>query len=281
MTLSATDLDEPRFSAAQLEALFDAILINDEVDASTPMPDAITLDFDQTQLIDCFRLSRQLWNASGYREELHDLLCKLARDGDLEAGDRLRFKHVRAKFKHLRFAHALYDTRHRYPTVLNWQTTAMGHLQDAFKTGNAAALNREIRILRVFLSWAPQKLITRETSRLSPTSSEGFRAYVMAQIARLRQMIDKEAVTGAEFHALRKIVSRQVSFYDDLRTIAPSTEAFRMARVLAAINGMMGRMHDDLIEEKIAGTMDYHREKFPLPVAIGTRLRDLANRYPN
>lgn len=281
MILRASDLDEPRFPAAQLKALFDAILINDEVDACTPLPDTITLDFDQRQLLDCFRLSRQLWQVSGHRKELRDLLRKIARDGDLDASDRLRFKHVRAKFKHLRFAHALYGTHHRYPTLLNWKTTAMGRLQDAVKSGDTTALRREIRILRVFLSWGPQKLMAHETDRLSLTSSAGFRAYVTAQIASLRQMVDKDAVTGAEFHAMRKIISRQVSFYDDLRTITPSTEAFRMARALAAINGLMGRLHDDLVVEKIAGTRDYDLEKFSLPDAIGTRLRDLADRYPS
>ncbi|MBC7153812.1 MAG: hypothetical protein H5U19_04210 [Rhodobacteraceae bacterium] len=280
MILKARDLDAEAFDAATLDALFDAILINDVVDDTTPLPDTITLDIDARHLIGCFRISRQLWKTSGYAADLADLLNRLAQNGDLDTGERLRFKHVRAKFKHLRFAHALYDRCHRYPVVLHWMTTAMGHLQDAIKARNARAIRREVAIVRAFLTWLPQRRITHEVNRLDAADSAGFHAYVMTQIGKLRGVLDHDAVTGAEFHATRKIISRQVSFYDDLRTIAPSDEAFAMSRALAAINGLMGQMHDDLIAEKIVGTRDYHRERFAFPDAIGTRLRALADRYP-
>ena len=53
-----------------------------------------------------------------------------------------------------------------------------------------------------------------------------------------------------------------------------------MSRSLAAINGLMGTMHDALIEQRIAGTRDYHREPFALPDEIRRRLTMLAERYP-
>jgi hypothetical protein len=122
-------------------------------------------------------------------------------------------------------------------------------------------------------------LLQREVDHLTPTTSAGFRDYVAREIATLEDILSYRLLTGAQFHATRKIASRLVSFYDTLRTIAPSDEAFRMSRALAAINGLMGAMHDVLIERRIAGTQDYHRDPFALPDEIRSRLAALVARY--
>lgn len=272
--------DEPRFSVAQREALFAAVLVDDEVDARTALPDTIALDYTEAQLRACFAISRQLWEAGVRRGELLSLARALRRDGDLGAADRKRFKHERACFKHLRFAFALYDARHRYPTVLDWMTTAMGHLQDAFKNGRRAAAKREAALFRLFLAELPQRLLAREIDGFRPGSAASFRKETLRQVATLRRVLSADTVTGAQFHATRKIVSREVSFYDSLRTIEPSPQAYRMSRSLAAINGLMGAMHDELVVERIAGTRDYHREPFALPDEIRRRLETLVARYP-
>lgn len=273
-------VEERGFTDEQCDALFAAVLVDDVVDAHTELPDVIDLDFSERQLSDCFVLCRQLWKRGVQRDALLALAVKLWRDRDLCPEDRLAFKYARAKFKHLRFAFALYDARHRYPRMLDWMTTAMGHLQDAFKNQRRAAVAREAALSRLFLAAGPQRLLANEIDRFTPSTTTEFRSYILKQVVRLRGMLSEDAVTGAQFHATRKIISRQVSFYDSLRTIEPSRQAFLMSRSLAAINGLMGEMHDELVEQRIAGTRDYHREPFPLPDEIRLRLANLVSRYP-
>lgn len=280
MAMNAAALDAHRFTQAQCDALFAAVLINDEVDPHTELPEIIDLDFPESRLIDCFCLCRQLLKAGVDNAELVELTDRIGRDGDLNAEDRLRYKNARAKFKHMRFAYALYDARHRYPVILDWMTTAMGHMQDAMKNGDRRSLARQVKLARIFQSALPQRLVMREIDHFRPTTAAGYRGYVERQIAKLRAVLAKEAVTGEEFHATRKIISRQVSFYDDMRTIHPSPDIHKTARSLAAINGLMGEMHDRLVERRVAGVQDYHRERFALPDDIAGRLNALAGRYP-
>lgn len=275
----AKALDARRFSDAQCAALFDAILVDDVVDADTDLPDRITLDHSPADLLDCYRICRQLWRAGVDRDAMIASNALLLRDRDLGTDDRLRFKYARARFKHLRFACALYGERHAYPVLFDWMTTLLGHLQDAFRTGRAGKVWREALLCRLFLARGPWRLLQREADRLTPTTSEGFRDYVAQQIATLEDILSRDLLTGAQFHATRKIASRLVSFYDTWRTIAPSDEAFRMSRSLAAINGLMGAMHDVLIERRVAGTQDYHRDPFPLPAEIRGRIAALVARY--
>ena len=278
--LDASALDARRFSRAQLEALFGAILINDEVDAETPLADAVTLDFDPGLLIDCYRLSRQLWEEGVNRVAMITLTSRLRRNRDLGPKDRLAFKYARAKIKQVRFACALFDARHRYPTILDWMTTALGHLQDAFKTGNKPAVWREALLCRLFLAAGPYALLRREIDRLRPATSADFRTYLLGQIGGLRALLARDTLTGAQFHAARKVISRHIAFYLALGTIQPSERNHRMTRLLAAINGLMGRMHDELIERREAGTQDYHGDHFDLPDDIRARLTALVSLYP-
>jgi hypothetical protein len=278
--LSAGQLDSHRFDRAQCDALFAAILIDDEVDEETPLPAHVSLDWEQALLIDGYRLCRQLWTEGVDRDTLTALVDRLAQDRDLSPADRLAFKYARAKFKHVRFACALFGARHRYPIILDWMTTALGHLQDAFKTGMRGKVWREAMLNRLFLSAGPQALVRREIDRFDPATPAEFRAYTLRQIATLRDVAAREAVTGAQFHATRKIASRQVAFYDTIRTLAPTEERFRMSRAWAAINGLMGAMHDELVERRVAGTQDYHREHFALPDEIRFRLREMTMLYP-
>jgi len=275
----AEALDARRFSDAQCAALFEAVLIDDEVDAHTELPDRITLDHNPAQLLDCYRICRQLWRTGVDRDAMIACNALLLRDRDLGPEDRLRFKYARARFKHLRFAHALYGERHTYPILFDWMTVLLGHLQDAFKTGLAGRVYSESLLCRLFLARGPWRLLEREVDRLTPTTSAGFRDYVAREIATLETMLSRELLTGAQFHATRKIASRLVSFYDTWRTIAPSDEAFKMSRALAAINGLMGAMHDILIERRVAGTQDYHRDPFALPAEIRERIVALVARY--
>ena len=111
--LNRAALDARPFAPALCETLFEAVLIDDEVDADLHLPDAIQFDHDQDKLVACFRLARQLWIEGFDRDLLIRLTGSLIREGDPGTEDRIRLKHVRAKFKHFRYAYALYGAAHR------------------------------------------------------------------------------------------------------------------------------------------------------------------------
>lgn len=269
----------PRFPTEMIARLFEAILINDVVDAHTMLPDRIPLDHDPALLAEGFRLCRQLCADGVDRSELRLLLNRLRRRRDLDATDRLLFKHMRARLKHFRFACALFGADHRYSPLTDWFTTALGHLQDGFKNGQRGRVLHKALVADLFLSRPGWALLMREQDRLLPTDASGFRTYLVRQVAELAGLIAQPTVTGAQFHAGRKAASRQVAFYITAQTISPTLEYQRMARCLAAINGLMGAMHDDLVRDHIAGVRDYHRDRFALPADIGSRIADLVARY--
>ncbi|WP_420138671.1 hypothetical protein [Sphingomonas sp.] len=272
-------LDEPRFTAAQCDALFEAVLIDDIVDVHTELPDRITLDFDQALLVDCYRLCRQWWKDGVHRGAMVALIDTLKRDRDLPEAERLGFKYARAKFKHLRFACALFRDDHRYPRVLDWLTVALGHLQDGFKNKQRGKVYRDALLCRLLLSDPVYGVIQREVDGFTPATPNQFRAYVRAQVEQLRSVLARNTITGAQFHATRKIISRQSAFYVTVLTITDGEEAYKMSRALAAINGLMGSLHDVLIEQRVAGTFDYHRAPMALPDDIRSRLAELVDRY--
>lgn len=275
MILDAATLDDAPFSAEQCATMFDAVLVNDRVDAHTEFPAKVRRDYEQRELIDFFRLARQLWKTGVDRDMLIELTRRLARDRDLGEADRKRFKEARAKFKQLRFAYILYDADHRYPIVLDQLTIVMGHLQDAYKSGRRRAAARHAWLFRLLLTPLPQALLRRETDRLKPASGPAFRRYVDGQIAELDALLALDDVTGAQFHTARKIVSRQTSLYCALETLVPSDETHRMFRALSAINGLMGRAHDDLMELRAHSSEGYHRARTPFPPEIHQRLSAL------
>ncbi|WP_442679182.1 hypothetical protein ACSBM8_17045 [Sphingomonas sp. ASY06-1R] len=279
MTGSPASPNGRRFTAAQCEALFEAVLIDDVVDAHTELPERITLDFDASLLADGYYLCRQWWKEGVRRAGLVTLIDTLQRDRDLSAADRLTFKYARAKFKHLRFACALFRDDHRYPRVLDWLTVALGHLQDGFKNGQRGKVWRDALLCRLLLSGPVYRIIEREVDQWTPATTGQFRSYILAQIDQLRGVLARETVTGAQFHATRKIISRQSAFYVTILTITGGDEAYKMSRALAAINGLMGSLHDLLVEQRVAGTFDYHRAPMALPDEIRRRLADLVARY--
>jgi hypothetical protein len=71
----------------------------------------------------------------------------------------------------------------------------------------------------------------------------------------------------------------QVSFYDTLRTLGPNEHAFKMSRFLAAINGLMGSRHDEMVAEALSGRRNYETPA-PLANEIRSRIETLIARYP-
>ena len=207
------------------------------------------------------------------------MVAKLQKDKALSPEDQLAYKHVRAKFKQLRFAHANFDARHTYPTLLNAMTTLMGNLQDNFKNKQHASVGRSALLLRVCLTALPCALIDQELNRFRPTTVDGFRQYVLQQMNTIRTRLTKTELSSKEFHGIRKIISRQASFYVALTVLYPSPYHTAIFRSLSAINGMMGSMHDDLVIKEISGEQDYHTDTFTMPADIKSRLYEVVNSY--
>ncbi|KQS04802.1 hypothetical protein ASG11_11515 [Sphingomonas sp. Leaf357] len=267
------------FSAADCEALFDAILVNDVVDAMVELPPSIRVDYLAEHLADGFAISRQVWREGFDRDALIAFIAKLRRGEPITADDQIWFKHVRAKFKHLRFAFVLYGADHLCPRMFKSVTTSMGLLQDAFRNGQRGATVRQSAILRTMLSRLPLKLLDREVHHLKHSDAAGFREFTLDQIADLRATLAKRELTGHRFHAARKIVSRQVSFHDDMRIIHPAHEHVVLSRYMSAINGLMGAFHDQLVLRAGHGELDYAHGTFAMPEDIRARLEALVARY--
>ncbi len=281
---SGVPIDDPTgvagrsFTGEQCEALFQAILIDDEVDDHTELPAVIRLDYTKRDLADCYGLARQLWETGFDRDLLVRVTATLLREGDLGGEDRLAFKHVRAKFKHLRYAHALYGTRAGYPPMLDRITITMGHLQDGFRNRQRRAVILHATLLRIWLTRPFVARLHREADRLVPVAPATFRAMLERDTRRLAVFAATDRVTGRELHAARKIIGRQVSFYDTMRTLQPSPDLYRMSRSLSAINGLMGSLHDTLIVAKTKAPGSYDEVRFGLPGPIRVRLAALVDR---
>lgn len=272
-------LDHPLFSPEQCRGLFEAVLVDDVIDAHVALPAAIHLDYTTDELTQCFRICRQVWKEGIDRGELRAIVAQVRSQDPLDPAVQLTFKKMRAKFKHLRFAFATYDARHHYPVALDWLTSVLGHLQDSFKNRHHAGMRRWGLALDVLLSRPFFALTVREIDGFRPSTPQAFRDYVHGQIAEIGSHLGQPMVTGQTFHALRKIISRQVAFYDSARTLYPSPYHHGLARYLSAINGMMGSLHDDLVLVKFAELSAYQEEEFVWPPEIHHRLTDLVACY--
>lgn len=267
-----------RFSAAQVHALFDAVLHDDVVDPHVELPQAIPAVGDRAGLAACFTLAHQLWADGVDRSAMNSLLAKLLARGDLDPADRLAYKYIRARFKHLRFALVLYDRRHRSPLLFKWVTALQGHLQDAFRNGQKVSVRLLALLLRCLTTRPAWWLLSREAGQVRLEDKAGFEVFVASQFATLRKAVSAPHLTGKQFHAARKIISRYVSFIDTLRTIHPGEDAWKMSRYLSAINGLMGGLHDDLVKAHATKAGDYSKDPIVLPEDIAVRLRALLAR---
>ena len=256
----------------QQQALFAAILVDDEMDAVTELPLAADLDYQQDVLTECFALCHDLWRSGFEHGTLRLLTGRIIRCGDLGSDDRTTFKHIRAKFKHMRYAFELYSISGARPILFDRITITMGHIQDAYRNGRSLAVRREALLLRMLLGKPFVACLGREIGRAEMVTPEAFRSLIEYERKLLSEFLHKDTITGIELHRVRKLIGRRVSFYDTLRTLHPSPEAFKMSRWLSAINGLMGELHDELVERRAKQRDSYHVETFELPPAVRQRL---------
>lgn len=271
--------EKPRFTVEQLDALFAAILVHDDIDLAAELPDTIHLKYSQHEFSQCYRICFQLWQEGVDRRLLGAVAKKFYRNGGLDPQMQLAFKNMRAKFKHLRFAYTTFDASHRYPHEFHRIIVKMGNLQDAFKHDQFYDMRRSAIFLRLLTINFMYAYSTWKIRRFRPTTNEAFRDHVNNEIHFIRLNLVEGKVTGRVFHEMRKVISRQVALYDNLKILYPSTYHQKMSRYLSTINGLMGSMHDELIARHFDDSQDYESFSFKVPAQIRQRLFALTEKY--
>lgn len=268
-----------RFSPEVLRRFFDAVEVNDAVGPVDPLPPRIDMPCTDAQVRACFALCAQFWDEGVRRSDLARLVDDLVLGRDPSAAQRLAFKHIRARFKQLRFAQRLYDQRHKADLTLEIPTVLMGELQDAFRNRErrrvlAAGLLLRVMVLRPvwwFMRWRALN------ARLDDAA--GVDAHRRRLMEQLREHIAAADFTGRQFHALRWVVSQQVSYYDMRRSLQPARDLDAIARYLACLNGLMGARHDQMVADALAGRSAYDT-RTRLDPEIRAHLEALVARYP-
>lgn len=255
--------------------LFDAVLQNDDLDPGVTLPDRVPFDFTPEQLASAYALSLRLWREGMGRLGIKALGAYVEEHLAMPTDMRLAFKYERARIKHLRFGLALYTQKHRYPTAFTIATNAMGHLQDALMNEKPAPIRRNARQMQWAMSRGFYGVIEREIAKQKPSDAASFQAYRAKQFASLRKYLDQGPVTPHEFHNSRKIISRFRALFNDMDVSFPSPEVHQTALYLANINGLMGNYHDELIEQRMNGTLNYYRDKIPFPADMHAILENI------
>ncbi len=268
------------FSAETVQLLFTAVEEDDIVNEHTSLPHVIDVQCSQDNIRNYYSLCLQFWQDGFTRQQLLRLVHQLLKGGELSETERMQYKYIRARYKHLRFAQRLYSKKHESNLWFRQTTVVLGHFQDAFRNRKRNIIRFYGNILRIYLSmpvWMSVHYALRHT-RLD--SESGFIAYRQEQMRALKALIAKPKLTGDEFHHVRKIISQQVSYYDTLRSVDPGNQdACQISRFLANINGLMGDRHDEMVADKLEGRKPYN-EPTMLDVDLRQRLELLLARYP-
>jgi len=260
------------FSEQQCAAVFSAVLADDDINLSAKLPEKIYFDYSQAQLTECYYLCRQLWQQDVDRKVLAAMINKIYHQQSFDEKDQLAFKYIRAKFKHLRYAFALYDQRHKYPSKFHIFTALMGSLQDAFKNQQIATMKRFALLLKFLLTPSIYAFIVKEVNQFTPTSITAFKQHENEQLNFLQVNLAKAEVTSKVFHKMRKVIGRQTAFYTTIKVLYPAEYHEQMFMYLSTINGMMGDLHDELVSKKFQKQQDYNRDTFIIPDEIKSRL---------
>lgn len=268
------------FSPETIQMLFSAIDEDDLVDENISLPQWIEVQCTQESLHKNYALCLQYWKEGVDRNELLNLVLELLRDQELSDNGRMQFKYIRSRYKHLRFAQRLYSKKHLSRFWFSKTTVLLGQLQDAFRNNNRRAVKFYGRILCFYLSTPVWFWVHFSLRHMPLDSASNFIVYRQRQMRKLQMLIAKPELTGREFHAVRKIVSQQVSYYDTLRAINPGNQDFhQISRFLAAINGLMGDRHDEMIANDLSGRKSYG-DSGKLDIQLRQRLELLLARYP-
>lgn len=247
-----------KFPPETLQLLFTAIEEDDAIGEGTTLPDDIDIPFNEEHILNSYSLCLQFWEDGVKRAELLALVNKVMQDADVIEKDRMQYKYIRARYKHLRFAQRLYSNKHEADILFRQVTVFLGHFQDAFRNNNRRNIFLYGVMLRLFLTKPLWKLVHYHLRQKKLDTAAGFARYRQGQIRKLRSLLAKGALTGEEFHDVRKIISQQVSYYDSQRSLEPDQQsATRISGFLANINGLMGDRHDEMVADKLSGRKSY------------------------
>ncbi|MBI6552625.1 hypothetical protein [Pseudomonas veronii] len=276
MPSSNFSLESPPATKAQLAALMQNILDDDVVNLQAPCPTGPAPDLTAMELADCYRLAWQLLVTGVDIPATRRLVAAIAGKGSATAEQTVQFKFMRARFKKMRFACANYSEQHAYPESLDSITRLMGRFQDAFKNGQRyrtlwLGIRLWCRLRDGFFAGLHDTLIEAKLSTV-----ESFQRYIAVENQHLAETSREDAfLTARQFHDLRKIISRRIALSDTRRALSSSPEYDALSLFLATINGLMGKMHDDLVVKKIQNKLVYEQELFKFPDEISTRIRAL------
>ncbi|WP_208642870.1 hypothetical protein [Rahnella woolbedingensis] len=248
-----------RFPSETVQSIFTAVEEDDTINPEVSLQDeVINLQCSQDAIWSCYSLCLQFWEEGFTREGLLRLINKVLKGGELTESERMQYKYIRARYKHLRFAQRLYSKKHESHLLFRQTTVYLGHFQDAFRNGKKSNIRYYGNILRLFLS-APAWTIVRYALRHTELDNEkGFLSYRQDQIRKLQCLLSTTELTGKAFHDVRKIISQHVSYFDTARSIDPADiNAHQVSQFLANINGLMGDKHDDMVADKLAGRKPY------------------------
>ncbi|GAN61511.1 hypothetical protein ACI01nite_00050 [Acetobacter cibinongensis] len=256
-----------RFSQQTLDQLFAAILVDDVIDEHIELPAYLPTKFSSEQLLRCLNLCQQLWLDGVSNTQLRHLTKKIITNKDLNSEERILYKYIRAKYKHMGFAFILYTASHKRPLLFEATSTLMGEAQDAFRNQIKNKTLYNGIILNAITAW-PLSQFTREHVKNAQLDTQKFIHHFRNDGKRIPEFLALQSVTPAQFHGLRKIISRHVSFFDTLRTLYPDEIYYKMSRFLSAINGMMGNFHDELVQKSLLKQLNYRQDRIAIPQHI-------------
>ena len=270
-----------KFFHEVIERLFVAVEEDDIIEEKTTLPQIINLQCTQETIKQNYALCLQFWEDGFSRKDLVQLIIKQLKNGELSKQEQMQYKYIRARYKHLRFAQQLYRKKHQAGFLFSKITVFLGRFQDGFRNKQQNIINSYGKILRRYHLNIPVWMFVYYSLRHSQLdTAEGFILYCREQMWTLQRLIANPQLTGKEFHDVRKIISQLVSYYDTLRSIEPDNQdATQISRFLAAINGLMGNKHDEMVAADMENLKSYDTPTV-LDNTIRSRLELLLARYP-
>lgn len=270
-----------KFSPEVIERLFIAVEEDDVVDEHASLPPIVGLQCSQKVIRNNYALCLQFWEDGVTRKDLLRLILNQLRNGELSEKEKKQYKYIRARYKHLRFAQQLYRKKHQSGFLFSKMTVFLGRFQDGFRNKQKDIITFYGKVLRVYhLNALVWMFVHYSLRHIQLDTADSFIHYCQGQMKTLQKLISKPLLTGREFHDARKIISQLVSYYDTLRAIDPDNqEALQISRFLAAINGLMGDRHDEMVADDMENLKSYDAPSV-LDSDIRARLELLLSRYP-
>ncbi|MDI2112524.1 hypothetical protein [Commensalibacter nepenthis] len=274
------DFERFHFSEQQCNQLYDMICVDDEINLDVTLPHEITFRYTQKQFIESFIISRQLWLEGIVDQQFPKIIRSLCISSKITEENKVIYKMVRAKFKHLCYAYRGFDARHKRPFLLGNITGLLGLIQDGFKNHKSSIVLPNALLLNSLWNEQGLSLLKREAYRYFPCDLNDFTSALYKRVAFIQEQVQNSSTLSAhEFHTLRKQMSMFSALYGTFDVLYPSAYHHQVFQYLATINGLMGDYHDILIEKKLNKTQNYFFDRFTLPEAISTRLAVFINHF--